>query len=124
MFRLFLNLSLLAALLTSCSASTPVPQPIATSTLKLEPTATIMPTPFRIIAYATEGIIESLIPYDKLTHINYSFLTPQADGTFNPLLNTYGLHQIVNNGHQHNVKVLISVGGWGWDQQFETVAAD
>lgn len=87
-------------------------------------TATPAPAPFRIVAYATDGIIESLIPYDKLTHINYSFLTPKEDGTFNPLNNGWKLKLIAQNAHTHNVKVLISVGGWGWDKQFETVAAD
>ena len=88
------------------------------------PTETPEPEPFRIVAYATDGIIESLIPYEKLTHINYSFLTPKADGTFNPINNGWKLKQITENAHKHNVKVLISVGGWGWDQQFETVAAN
>jgi GH18 family chitinase len=85
---------------------------------------TPIPTPFRIIAYATEGIIESLIPFDQLTHINYAFLTPKEDGTFNPILNSWKLKQIVGTAHAKNVKVLISVGGWGWDQQFETMAAN
>jgi GH18 family chitinase len=78
---------------------------------------------FRIIAYATDAIVEGVIPYDKLTHINYAFLTPKDDGTFNPIMNDWKLRLIVQNGHAHNVKVLISVGGWGWDSQFETVAA-
>ncbi len=126
MSRIFLRLSLLALLLTSCSAlATPLP-PAPTDTLTPQPTVTPTPVPqvFRIVAYATDGIVESVIPYDKLTHINYAFLTPNADGTFAPLLNDYKLRQIVGNAHQHHVKVLISVGGWGWDQQFETVAAD
>ena len=105
--RLILNLSLLTLLLTSCV-----------------PSATPAPEPFRIVAYATEGIIESLIPYDKLTHINYSFLTPKADGTFNQINNGWKLKLIAENAHKQDVKVLISVGGWGWDKQFETVAAD
>jgi GH18 family chitinase len=86
--------------------------------------ATSNPEPFRIVAYATDGIIENLIPYDKLTHINYSFLTPKSDGSFNLVNNGWKLEQIVENAHKENVKVLISVGGWGWDEQFETVAAD
>ena len=118
MRRLFLNLSLFALLLASCSPSTTlVNTPIPS-------TQTPEPEPFRIIAYATEGIIESLIPYDKLTHINYSFLTPRDDGTFNPIFNKSKLKTIVTNAHKNDVKVLISVGGWGWDSQFETVAAD
>lgn len=82
------------------------------------------PPPFRIIAYATHAIIESLIPYDQLTHINYSFLTPNADGTFNPITNAWKLQQIVATAHTRNVQVLISVGGWGWDHQFEELAAN
>lgn len=117
--RFLLSLSLLALLLTSCSASTDSTQPGAADTPMPEQTV-----PFRIIAYATDGIIENLIPYDKLTHINYSFLTPKPDGTFNRINNGWKLKLIAENAHQHNVKVLISVGGWGWDAQFETVAAD
>lgn len=94
---------------------------IATSTAIMTPTST--PPPFRIVAYATDAIIESLIPYDQLTHINYSFLTPNADGTFNPINNAWKLQQIVATGHARNVKVLIAVGGWGWDAQFEEMAA-
>lgn len=82
------------------------------------------PPPFRIIAYATDGVIETLIPYDRLTHINYSFLTPNADGTFNPIVNGWKLKKIVETGHARGVQVLISVGGWGWDAQFEELAAD
>ena len=86
-------------------------------------TPTPTPSPFIILAYATEGIVAEIIPYDKLTHINYAFLTPQADGTFNPINNDWKLKKIVATGHTKNVKVLISVGGWGWDQQFETLAS-
>ena len=125
MHRLFLSLGMLAILLTSCSTSaTPTPAIIATST----PEPTVIPSPipsqFIILAYATDGIVAEIIPYDKLTHINYAFLTPQADGTFNPIANSWKLKQIVATGHTKNVKVMISVGGWGWDEQFETMAAN
>jgi GH18 family chitinase len=125
MHRLFPSLCLLAVLLASCSASaTPIETDVPVMTSTPNATATPAPSAFRIVAYATDGIIESLIPYDKLTHINYSFLTPKDDGTFNPINNGWKLKLIAQNGHAHNVKVLISVGGWGWDKQFETVAAD
>jgi len=118
------SLGLLALLSASCSATTSPTQPHVPDTLTLKATVTPVPAPFRIVAYATEGIIESFIPYDKLTHINYLFLTPKANGTFNSILNRLKLRQIVSNAHEHDVNVLISVGGWGWDSQFETVAAD
>jgi GH18 family chitinase len=93
-----------------------------------EPTVTSSPSApasrFIILAYATYGIFADSIPYDKLTHINYSFLTPKSDGTFNPVNNGWKLKQIVRDAHEHNVRVCISVGGWGWDAQFEELAAD
>jgi len=125
MRRIFPSLCLLAVLLASCSTSSATSiSPTETDSTSPTLTPTPAPPPFRIIAYATDGIIENLIPYDKLTHINYSFLTPKDDGTFNTINNGWKLKLIAQNGHAHNVKVLISVGGWGWDKQFETVAAN
>jgi chitinase len=116
-------LSLLAVLLASCSPqSTPVNTPEATFTPLM--TSTSVPPSFIILAYATDGIIPEIIPYEQLTHINYSFLTPKADGTFNPMANGWKLKQIIETAHQHDVRVSISVGGWGWDAQFEELAAD
>lgn len=98
--------------------------------MQTPPTPTPQPSPtpkaessFRIIAYATESITPELIPYDKLTHINYSFLIPNADGTFVKLTNAWKLKKIVELAHDQNVKVSIAVGGWGWDEQFEQMAA-
>lgn len=118
------SLSLFVLFLASCSASaTPAIIPTATST----PAPTMTPSPaapaFIILAYATEGIIPEIIPYDKLTHINYSFLTPKEDGTFNPISNGWKLKKIVETGRARGVRVCISVGGWGWDEQFEIMAA-
>ncbi|MBK7317469.1 glycoside hydrolase family 18 protein [Candidatus Villigracilis affinis] len=78
---------------------------------------------FRIVAYATDAIITSLIPYDQLTHINYSFLIPNPDGTFKTLNNSWKLEEIVTAAHEKNVRVSIAVGGWGWDNEFEAMAA-
>jgi chitinase len=119
MRRLLPGIFLLCILLAACSSPAP-----ATPAEATEPAMTPSPPPFRIIAYATDGIIETLIPYDQLTHINYSFLTPNADGTFNPIVNSWKLKKIVETGHARDVQVLISVGGWGWDAQFEEMAAD
>jgi chitinase len=104
-------LCLLSVVLTSCSPmQNPTPLPRADK-------------PFRIVAYATDAIIADLIPYDKLTQINYSFLIPNADGTFVPLNNTWKLERIVEGAHSQNVRVSVAVGGWGWDDEFEQVAA-
>ena len=104
---------LLAACLVSCAAPA---TPISSTDAPPSPEPTVSPSPspaapFIILAYATDAIIANIIPYDKLTHINYSFLTPKADGTFNPITNGWKLKQIIGTAHQHNVKVSISVGG-------------
>jgi chitinase len=81
-------------------------------------------TSFRVVAYVTDAIIAELIPYEKLTHINYSFLVPNTDGTFAPINNGWKLEAIVESAHSQGVRVSIAVGGWGWDPQFEQLAAD
>lgn len=87
-------------------------------------TAVAEPPPFRVIAYITGAIIPELIPYERLTHINYSFLIPNDDGTFAPFANGWKLKNIATEAHKQDVKVLVAVGGWGWDDEFETIAAD
>ena len=127
MHRFLTGVCLLVILLTACTPSA-TPPGITEVISSPEPTVTVTPVPsarpFIILAYATDGIFADIIPYDKLTHINYSFLTPKSDGTFNPINNGWKLKQIVRDGHAHDVKVSISVGGWGWDAQFEELAAD
>ncbi|MFK7804042.1 MAG: glycosyl hydrolase family 18 protein [Anaerolineae bacterium] len=97
-------------------------EPTIPPTLTPEPTMT--PDEFRVVAYVTTNIVPSTIPYERLTHINYSFLLPNADGTFKKLVNGWKLKQIVEEAHAADVEVLISVGGWGWEKEFEAMAAD
>jgi GH18 family chitinase len=107
----FLTACLFAALLASCSLmQNPAPSPREDKS-------------FRIVAYATDAIIVDLIPYNKLTHINYSFLIPNPDGTFATLNNAWKLESIVESAHSQNVRVSVAVGGWGWDSQFEQMAS-
>ena len=129
------GLHLLLGLCISCAAPSvaptvvaqaivPAQKPVATRAItSAPPTPTPMPADFRIIAYVTDAIVESVIPYPKLTHINYAFLTPKGDGTFNTIGNAWKLQRIAKNAHAHGVKVLISVGGWGWEKQFAAVTA-
>lgn len=120
------SLCLLAVFLTACSSALATPTASVDAVPTLEPTVIPSPVPprFIVLAYATDGIFVDIIPYEKLTHINYSFLTPKADGTFNPIKNGWKLKQIVREAHEHDVRVCISVGGWGWDAQFEEMAAN
>ena len=107
----FLTLILLAVLSTSC---TPMKNPVSSPRDDKS---------FRIVAYVTDAIIVDLIPYDKLTHINYSFLIPNANGTFMPFNNAWKLTSIVESAHSQNVRVSVAVGGWGLDNEFEQMAS-
>lgn len=114
-----LVLSLLAALLTFCAppaAPGSTPAPFMTST----PSA----PDFIILAYATDAIVVETVPFDQLTHINYAFLIPNPDGTFAPLANSWKIGKLIEAAHGRGVRVCLSVGGWGWDAQFEQMAAD
>jgi len=115
----------LLALLAACAA--PVP------TVNVVPSPTALPCPatstppvraFRIVGYVgdTDAVVASL-PFDHLTHINYAFLLPRADGTVGDVANPWKLTALVTQAHVHQVQVLISVGGWGYDEQFEALAA-
>jgi len=79
---------------------------------------------FRIVGYVTAAVVVETIQFDKLTHINYAFLIPKSDGTFSSLPNAWKLDNIVEQAHQLDVKVLISVGGWGYDKEFEQLASN
>jgi GH18 family chitinase len=98
----------------------------------LAPAATVVSAPtlvpalrdFRIVGYVTDWDVDvNRIQFDKLTHINYAFLLPEPDGTVRDAANVGKLDQVVERAHAQGVRVLISVGGWGYDQQFEKLAA-
>jgi GH18 family chitinase len=89
------------------------------------PTSTPRPDKsFRIIGYAAdwEGQVNpAQLPY--VTHINYAFLLPAADGSVSNIAHPRILEDLVEQAHAVNVKVLISIGGWGLDQEFKQLAA-
>ncbi|MEU4692266.1 glycosyl hydrolase family 18 protein [Actinoplanes sp. NPDC023714] len=89
--------------------------------------AAVLPGGFKSVGYMPSwaGSVTA-IQYSKLTHINYSFALPNANGTLQPIENTAKLQQLVTLGHQNNVKVSLAIGGWndGNDSAFETLAAN
>ena len=108
---------LLALALIGCSAAavpsaSPSPTPIART------------QPFKVVGYVTPAANIDAIDFSILTHINYSFLIPRANGTTRPFGAPNHLRKVVAQAKRHDVKVLIAVGGWGWDKEFETLAAD
>jgi chitinase len=90
-----------------------------------EPGAPEPPTEFRIIGYVTDtGAQISDEQLAQLTHVNYAFALPRADGSLDELANPWKLQDYVERAHARDVAVLISVGGWGPDPEFEALAAD
>ncbi len=120
LLALFVPLSL-----TACTPAAPVEQPESEPT-PATPTSTAVPEPpdFRIIGYfyGMDGVLDPAV-LQYLTHINYAFALPNADGTLQTLANGWKLSALVEQAHASGVQVLISVGGWGWDEQFEALAA-
>src|SRR6185503_5306684 len=121
----------LMTLLVGCLTlppTTPAPTPVIvgnTPQLSL-PTSTLSSNQkeFRIVGYVTDSeTAVGQIQFDKLTHINYAFLIPKKDGTFFDVANPWKLKEVVAKAHKNGVKVLISVGGWGWDTEFEALTA-
>jgi len=107
----------LALVLIGCSAS-------VSPTASPSPTPIARTQPFKVIGYVTPAANIAAIDFSLLTHINYSFLIPRANGTIRPFGAPNHLRAVVAQAKKHDVKVLIAVGGWGWDKEFETLAAD
>src|SRR5436190_601962 len=82
------------------------PSPARSGSPELLPSTS--PNAFRIVGYVgdTDGTIDQ-IQFDKLTHINYAFLTPTGDGSITDLTNPSKLDEIVSCAHAAGVKVLI-----------------
>lgn len=86
---------------------------------------------FKIIGYYSRSLFNEPIERlqtDKLTHIIYAFLIPQADGSLIPLEKPEELKQVVEKAHNDGAKVLIALGGWSYQDKplvtvFETAAA-
>ncbi len=78
---------------------------------------------FRVIGYyslrAAMSADPATVPFDKLTHINLSFLNPDASGAFTQDLTR--LPAFVQAAHDRGVKVLVSIGGGGAHPQYRDV---
>ena len=70
---------------------------------------------FKVIGYyslrAAMTADPAAVPFDRLTHVNLSFLNPDAGGEF--AQDYSALAPFVDAAHRHAVQVLASIGGGG-----------
>lgn len=86
---------------------------------------------FKVIGYLPGRSVDTTsIPFEKLTHINFSFAVPAKNGGgLDALRNADKLVGLVKKAHQNGVKVFISIGGWsigdggGDDSRFHRLAS-
>ena len=63
------------------------------------------------------------IKFEHLTHINHAFAWPDAEGNLN-MDNSLIYPELNRLAHENNVKIIISLGGWGNSDGFSPMAAD
>jgi chitinase len=63
------------------------------------------------------------INYDLYTHLCHAFVVAEKDGKLIPQDNVPN-RQLTTDAHRAGVKVLLSLGGWGWDANFSEMSLD
>jgi chitinase len=63
------------------------------------------------------------IDFRLYTHLCHAFITADADGTVRKGRNVPD-KELTAKAHDAGVKVLVSLGGWGWDKQFAAIVAN
>jgi len=89
--------------------------------------AAVLPNGFKSVGYMPSwaGSVNA-IQYSKLTHINYAFVLPNANGSLQGVPDPGKLQSLVSLGHAGNTKVSVALGGWndGNDSAFEALAGN
>jgi chitinase len=62
------------------------------------------------------------IHFSLYTHICHAFLVADAEGKVRTGRNVPS-RELTSKAHQAGVKVLVSLGGWGWDKQFASIVS-
>src|SRR5437868_10973088 len=64
----------------------------------------------------------SKINFNLYTHICHAFVTADENGNIHTNRNVPS-RELTSEAHQSGVKVILSVGGWGWDKQFAAIVS-
>lgn len=80
--------------------------------------------PCRVVGYyptwGSSNLPVSSIKFNELTHINYAFGEPNADGSLTGIVDT----ALIGNAHRAGCRVLLSLGGSNSEGYFSPMAAD
>ncbi|MGX6978848.1 glycoside hydrolase family 18 protein [Vagococcus elongatus] len=96
----------------------------------LLPSADVQAEGFRLIGYLPDydlARLEDTVDLEMFTDVNYFSLIPEPDGTlsFSESGSEEQLHGLVKEAHNSNVRVGVSIGGWGLSENFaEATKAD
>ena len=63
------------------------------------------------------------IDFELYTHLCHAFVVADENGKIRPSKSCPN-RQLVVDAHKANVKILLSLGGWGWDKQFAAIVRD
>ncbi len=63
-----------------------------------------------------------VINFGIYTHLCHAFVTADENGKILPTRNCPN-KDLVADAHKANVKILLSLGGWGWDKQFAAIVS-
>ena len=62
------------------------------------------------------------LDFKLYTHLCHAFLVADGDGVLRQGRNVPS-RELTGEAHKAGVKVLVSLGGWGWDRQFASIVA-
>ena len=71
---------------------------------------------YKVVGYYPCWVPDALdkVDFSVLTHVNFAFVIPTAEGTLLPLRNPEIAKYLISVAHKHGAKAMIVVGGWDY----------
>ncbi|MDO5602706.1 MAG: glycosyl hydrolase family 18 protein [Oscillospiraceae bacterium] len=99
------------------AAGTPQPDGVANVPIDASSPKNSDTDTFKVVGYYPSWKPDGLgkVDFNVLTHLNYAFAIPTADGGLLPLENGDTAKQLIEAAHKNGVRVSIAVGGWSYN---------
>ncbi len=114
---LFIPLAAFVLLLLDWACPKPAPPPVQSPARNL--TKTVMGY---YPSWRRSALDHTQINYEYLTHLAHAFTKPDAEGNL-VVSDDYLYPELLSEAHHRNVKVIMSIGGWGNCEGFPGMAA-